>query len=127
MRVFEQLLVPQIATQFLHHSHTRLTAHKKKLYSSFHPNASDSITDGLLVKKSMDKCPKTLKTIKYEPSYVLRRSSGSATFGNSRGDRLKMTVPHSTEAKSLGEKGRGDSGDVEPQCMGARVDAGRPG
>ena len=35
------------------------------------PNASDSITGGLLVKKSMEKCPRTLKTIKYEPSYAL--------------------------------------------------------
>ena len=42
------------------------------IYSLFRSNASDSITDGLLVKKSMEKCPKKLKTIKYEPSSALR-------------------------------------------------------
>ena len=36
------------------------------------PNASDSITYGLLVKKRMEKCPKTWKTIKYESTYALR-------------------------------------------------------
>ena len=35
LRVFEQLLVPQIESQCLHHSHTRLRAHQKKTLYRF--------------------------------------------------------------------------------------------
>ena len=36
------------------------------------PNASDSITNGFLMKRSIEKYPKTLKTRKYKPRYALK-------------------------------------------------------
>ena len=36
------------------------------------PNTSDLITGGLVVKNSTEKCPKKLKTIKYQLSCALR-------------------------------------------------------
>ena len=37
--------------------------------------------NGLLMKKSMEKCPKTLETIKYEPNYALRGAARDAAVG----------------------------------------------
>ena len=71
------------------------------IYSLFHPNASDSITDGLLVKKSMEKCPKTLKTIKYEPSYAL---------GGAASELQRPAPPPWTGLRHQGRERRGRAG-----------------
>ena len=58
------------------------------------PNVSDSITSGLLMEKSMKKYPKTLKTIKYEPTCVLRGATRElqhlARGGGGEGDSFTL-------------------------------------
>ena len=63
------------------------------------PNAADSIPGGLLVKKSTEKCPRTLQTIKYELTCALRGASSQA------GDRRRTPPPSLlSDSGRFGEK-----------------------
>ena len=62
------------------------------------PNAPDLMPGGLLVKKSMEKCPKFLKTIKYEPSYAL---------GGAASELHRPAPPPWTSLRHQGREGRG--------------------
>ena len=61
------------------------------------PNVADSIAGGLLVKKSMKKCPRTLKTIRYEPTYALRGTTSQSSAAKSTRRLHNAMSPHRAE------------------------------